>query len=221
LKGGERIFKFYQSIPEVALEVVDMDHILFHIPNESSHTTTYNVSLSTHFCDCPSSVSSCKHILGVERIVREYFLPPPVIQSRVESFEATPMEDDVHNEGVISPTRVSPSDIEVNTISLGNNDLTKDLDNMLEEAQAKLQEVRCSIQNYSKEEVKYKMDVVRTFLTSLAKPFNFERPPTINLPLRGSIASIQANVKRIRMGHGKKNAAFEDEEESDPQPPSK
>jgi hypothetical protein len=221
LKGGERIFKFYQSFLEVALEVVDMDHMLFRIPSESSNTTTYNDSLSTHFCDCPSLVSSCKHILGVERILKEYFLPPPVIQSRVESFEATPMEDDVHNEGVISPTRVSPSDIEVNTISLGNNDLTKDLDNMLEEAQAKLQEVRCSIQNYSKEEVKYKMDVVRTFLTSLAKPFNFERPPTINLPLRGSIASIQANVKRIRMGHGKKNAAFEDEEESDPQPPSK
>jgi hypothetical protein len=66
--------------------------------------------------------------------VREYFLLPPLIESRVESFEITPMEDDVHNEGVISPTRVSPSDIEVNTISLGNIDLTKDLDNMLEEA---------------------------------------------------------------------------------------
>jgi hypothetical protein len=134
LKGGERIFKFYQSFLEVALEVVDMDHMLFRIPSESSHTTTYNVSLSTHFCDYPSHVSSCKHILRVEHIVREYFLPPPILDSRVENFEATPMEDDVHNEGVISPTRVSPSDIEVNTISLGNNDLTKDLDNMLEEA---------------------------------------------------------------------------------------
>jgi hypothetical protein len=61
----------------------------------------------------------------VERIVREYFLPFPVLEVRVESFEATPMEDDVHNEGVISPTRVSPSDIKVNTISLENIDLTK------------------------------------------------------------------------------------------------
>jgi hypothetical protein len=66
--------------------------------------------------------------------VREYFLLPPLIESRVESFEITPMEDDVHNEGVIFPTRVSPSHVEVNTISLGNIDLTKDLDNMLEEA---------------------------------------------------------------------------------------
>jgi hypothetical protein len=81
--------------------------------------------------------------------------------------------------------------------------------------------VRYSIENYSEEEVKCKMDIVRTFLTSLVEPFSFERPTTIDLPLRGFIAGIQANVKHTRMGHGKKNATFEDEEESDPWPPSK
>ena len=96
LKGGERIFKFYQSTLEVTLEVVDMDHMLFRIPSESFHTTTYNISLNTHFCDCSSCISSCKHILGVERIVKEYFLIPPIIESIMESFETTPMEDDIH-----------------------------------------------------------------------------------------------------------------------------
>jgi hypothetical protein len=103
---------------------------------------------------------------------------------------------------------------------LGTIDLTNELFNTLEEAQTKLQEVRCSIKNYCDEEVKYKMDVVRTFLTSLAEPFSFERPPTIDLPLQGSIADIQANVKHTRMEHGKKNATLEDGEGSD-WPPSK
>jgi hypothetical protein len=138
LKDRERIFKFYQSSLEVVLEVLDMDHMLFRIPSESSHTTTYNVSLSTHFCDYPSHVSSCKHILRVEHIVREYFLPPPILDSRVENFEATPMEDDVHNKGVISPTRISPLHVEMNIVSLENIDLTKELVNTLDEVQAKL-----------------------------------------------------------------------------------
>jgi hypothetical protein len=65
--------------------------------------------------------------------VREYFLASPVIEPKVESFEATFMEDDVHNEGVISPTRISPPHVEANIIFLTNIDLTKELVDMLEE----------------------------------------------------------------------------------------
>jgi hypothetical protein len=87
--------------------------------------------LNIHFCDSPSRVSSCKHILGVERIVREYCLSSPIIDSGGDNFEAIPMKDDVHNEGVISPSRTSPANVEVNTNSLGNIDLTKELFNTL------------------------------------------------------------------------------------------
>lgn len=68
----------------------------------------------------------------------EYFLPSPVIELRVESFEAILMEDDVHNKGVISPTRKSLSNVEVNTNSLRNIDHTTEILNTLKEAQVKL-----------------------------------------------------------------------------------
>lgn len=81
--------------------------------------------------------------------------------------------------------------------------------------------MRYSIENYNKEKVKYKMNFVQTFLTSLTEPSTFIRPPSTDLPLWGSIAGIQANVKRTRMEHGKKNATFEDGEGSDPRSPLK
>ena len=67
-----------------------MEHMLFCDASESSLDTSYNVSLSTHFCDCPSRVSTCKHILGVQQIMREYFVS-------FDSMEAT--EETMSREG--------------------------------------------------------------------------------------------------------------------------
>jgi hypothetical protein len=119
--------------------VVDMEHMLFCIPSENFHTTMYNVSLNTHFCDCPSRISNCKHILGVERIVKEYFLPSQVIESIVESFEAIIIENDVHNKGVMSPIRLYAPNVDINNDSFKKIDLTRELLNMFEEAQIKFQ----------------------------------------------------------------------------------
>jgi hypothetical protein len=84
-----------------------MEHVLFRVPSERSYASTYDVFLSIHFCGKPFRVSSCKHILEVELLVREYFLSSPVIESRIKSFEAILIEDDVHNESVIFPKRTS------------------------------------------------------------------------------------------------------------------
>lgn len=60
------MFKTYQSNLVAVLKVVDMEHILFYMVSESYLDTKYNISLSTHFCNCPTHISTCKHILGVE-----------------------------------------------------------------------------------------------------------------------------------------------------------
>lgn len=73
LKGEKRIFKNYQSSPDNVLQVVDKDNRLFHVKSETSPNVWYNVSLNTHYCDCPDTVSTCKHIYAVQIFVKEYF----------------------------------------------------------------------------------------------------------------------------------------------------
>jgi hypothetical protein len=93
---------------------------------------------------------------------------------------------------------------------------------MLGGAEALVQLVKSSIGVYSTEEKKYKIHVLECFLASLSQAFTFERPNSINLPRRGSsIAKNQENVKRTRMGHGKKHIAMEDDAKVGPHPTSK
>ena len=47
------------------------------------------------------------------------------------------------------------------------------------------------------------------FLDFFSKPITFERPSTIDIFWRESIASIQENVRRTRMGHGQKQKTLE------------
>ncbi|KAG0628901.1 hypothetical protein M758_1G060900 [Ceratodon purpureus] len=73
----------------------------------------------------------------------------------------------------------------------------------------------------SEEEVKRKFQALQACFSTLSEPSNFERPNAIILPLRGSIASIQENVKRTKMGYGKKRTILEVGETSAPRPPLK
>ena len=54
----------------------------------------------------------------------------------------------------------------------------------------------------SAEEWKHKIDLCNRFIESMEEPFTFDRPAMIDLPTKGSISTIQANVKRTRMGFG-------------------
>ena len=49
-----------------------------------------------------------------------------------------------------------------------------------------------------------KIHIKRTFLDSFSKPTTFEKPSTIDVLRQGSIASMQENVKRTKIGHGQK-----------------
>lgn len=71
------------------------------------------------------------------------------------------------------------------------------------------------------EEAQQKEDVLQRIVESMSMPFTFPRPPTIDLPVRGSIAHLQENVQRTRMGHGQKRKMSDDGEGSSSQPPSK
>ena len=97
------------------MEVVDADHMLFRIANESIPNTKYSVSLNTYFCDCPSQKSTCKHILGVQLIVKEYFSCP---QAKVLIRHVDHLDDIVNLESI--------SSMEIDTLpsnSSGNNNL--------------------------------------------------------------------------------------------------
>ena len=78
-----------------------------------------------------------------------------------------------------------------------------DLLQVIGEMESTFVEVKSSIRKYGKEEAKYKIDMIKACMQSLMEPFTFQKPYRIMLPSRGSILSIQENVKRTRMGHGR------------------
>ena len=53
--------------------MIDKDNRLFHVKNETSRNIWYNVSLNTHFCDYPDTISTCKYIYIVQIFVKKYF----------------------------------------------------------------------------------------------------------------------------------------------------
>lgn len=69
------------------MEAVDLEHMLFCVASKSTSAIRYNVSSSTHFCDCPSHVSTCKHMLDVQQIVKDFFISS---QSREASIGYVP-----------------------------------------------------------------------------------------------------------------------------------
>lgn len=193
---------------------MDEAHLLFRVQSESNDGTWYNVSLNTHFCDCPDRNSTCKHILGVQLIVKGYF---KATRENEIVEEMMPMEEDIICAALISPTNMG---VEVGGPSVLDDSSVKLL-SAIAEAETLLQSVKTSIGDHTEDEKKHKVQVLQKFLTSFSEPFTFERPATIDLPRRGSISVIQENVKRTRMGHGKKRVAVESVEEGASQPPFK
>ena len=84
-----------------------------------------------------------------------------------------------------------------------------------------MQESKLLIHNYKKEGVLHKIEIGRKFWASFKEPFTFDRLQIIDLPSRGSIASLQANVQGTRMGHGKKKAIEDTRKEISERPPLK
>jgi len=66
-----------------------------------------------------------------------------------------------------------------------------------------LQKLKSNIGEYRAEEMKYKIEIIRGCMNSITVPFMFARPFPITLPSKCSISSIQENIQRTRMGHGR------------------
>lgn len=214
LKGGERIFKSYQATPSNILQVVDEANLLFSVHSETIEGTWYNVSLNTYFCNCPDRNATCKHILGVQRIVKEHFQTP---RENEMAEDIMVMEDNISNIASISPII---TDVGVEESSASQEADAKLL-TAITEVEALLQNTKASIGDYTDDEKEHKVQVLQSFLTSFSEPFTFQRPATIDLPRQGSISIIQENIKRTRMGHGKRRMTSESVEEGASQPPSK
>lgn len=214
LKGGKRIFKNYQSSPDNVLQVVDKDNRLFHVKSETSPNVWYNVSLNTHYCDCPDTVSTCKHIYAVQIFVKEYFEKS---KGKEIIDELLPMITDTQ---VIEVERDFQMDVPIDeppVVDVTGEKLRETITN----AQTLLESLKDSIDNYSEIEKQQKQQLVQNFIASCLEPTTFERPSLINMPRRGSISSQQENVQRTRMGHGQKRSVSEIGEGSTPRPPIK
>ena len=71
------------------------------------------------------------------------------------------------------------------------------------------QTLESNLIHVSAEEWKYKIESSNRFIESLKQPFTFDRPVMIDLPTKGSISTIQANMKRTRMGFGSSARSIE------------
>ena len=197
LKGGERILKAFELNPENTLEVISEEQLLYRVRSESWYTTKYNVSLQAYFCDCAARVSSCKHILGVQMIVNMYLLPYTHKDDGFEIF--SPIEGTC-----VGTTSLDVANEENIEDALPMESKEEKLFSLLQELEVLMQESKLSIHKYKREEVLHKIEIGRKFLASFKEPFTFDRPQMVDLPSRVSIASLQANVQRTRMGYGKK-----------------
>lgn len=105
--------------------------------------------------------------------------------------EPTPLEDDVlYNEGKMSPIVMDALNADISSSSLEDNAKQRNLLTILDEAQAMIQHIKSSIQQYTEAEVEHKMNIVRKFLTLLLEPFTFTNPSSIDFHVWRSIAII-------------------------------
>ena len=112
LKGGERICKLYVTNPDGVLQIVNKDLLLFRIRSETNPDTTYNVSLSCHYCDCPTIITTCKHIIGLQLILKKYFSTDfklfELVDSQMPSEEPDVMTFNLEDSPIIEENASTP-----------------------------------------------------------------------------------------------------------------
>ncbi|XP_024400655.1 uncharacterized protein [Physcomitrium patens] len=217
LKGGERILKAYKEDPDAILEVVNTEHMLFYMTSESSPSIKYSVSLNTHYCNCPARQSTCKHILGLQLIVKEFFSPSQSSEVGIESMDNV----DYPNNDALSHLRENDLNMGGSHEDQRRSECKRRARDLCRQVEELMSHMISSMDDCDIEEAQQKEDVLQRIVESMSMPFTFPRPPTIDLPVRGSIAHLQENVQRTRMGHGQKRKMSDDGEGSSSQPPSK
>ena len=190
--------KAYECSPMDVLEVVDNEHFLFHIKSETNPSIWYSVSSKTYYCNCSDRVSTCKHIFGVQCIVKEFFEKPKDDELMEEILH---MESNIENIDVMNSFLVDEPMEEATS----NDVMREKVLNSLSELNSLC---RVSLYVDNEEEMKRKLQALQSCIAIFLEPLNFERPKTINLPLRCSISFIQENVKHTKMGHERIRVIF-------------
>jgi hypothetical protein len=143
------------------------------------------VSLKTHYYNCPDRVSTCKHIFGVQSIIKKFFEKP---QDDEFVEEILHMESNMETIDFMSPSQVD----EPMEGASSNNVMRGKMLNSLSELDSLC---TASLDVDNEEEMKRKLQALQACIPTFFEPSSFERPKIIDLPLRGSIFSIQENVK--------------------------
>lgn len=187
LKGGERILKAYEENPESILETLDEEHSLFRMRSESSPSTYYDISLNSHFCNCASEVSTCKHIIGMEFIMAKHF---PSLQCDNEELHFQESFVEVDNIEMTTSMTIESSFAQKKSASDKGSHHVEEFSSLLEEMEVLIGKTKFSMHDFTIEELEHKMDLAKKFISSFKEPFTFERPPRIALPSKGSILSL-------------------------------
>ena len=198
LKGEERICKAYQSSPMDVLEMVDKEHLLFHIKSETNSTLGYSVSLKTYYCNWPDRVFTCKHIFRVQSIFKEFF-EKPKDDEFVEI--VLHMESNMETIDVISPSQVD----EPMEDATPNDAIWKKMLNALNELDS-LCKVFLIVDN--EDEMKWKLQALQACIATCLESSSFERSKTLISPSEVPFLPYKS-VKRTRMGHGRKRPTSE------------
>ena len=102
LFAGEQILQRFKD-DEGTLIVVDEASMLFKIQSLTSESQWYVVSMQSNYCDYPDWSSICKHIIGVQLILKECFPHLYSIMPIVDSVRAManlPVVEDTNNDGM-------------------------------------------------------------------------------------------------------------------------
>jgi hypothetical protein len=165
------------------------------------------VSLSCHYCDCPAPKSTCKHIIGLQLILKKYLSTDFNLWEPVDS-QVPPEEPivlNIEDSPILEESGSEPIEVQ--------GFFEEERRIQLLQLQATISKVwqtlESSLVHVSAEEWKHKIDLCNHFIESMEEPFTFDRSAMIDLPTKGSISTIQANVKRTRMGFGSSARSIE------------
>ena len=233
LTGGERIFRLYEINFHNILEVVDETHHFFRMTSKNIEGLWYYVSLATHFCRCLSKSSSCKYLVGMKMILKTHYLHIHMNDNNELSSKVNVGEVIGHinvNFGEYLPSinnnvKFTTTDFEGELIpqythegvssstSCGKQKhlFWQGMENLVE----KFDSMKIELEIMSVDELEHKLKIVKRCITSLHEPYTLNILSTISLPSRGSIYSIQKNVRQTRVGHGKQH---ESQIQKEPQP---
>ena len=190
LKGGERICKLYVTDSDEVLQIINKDLLLFYIRSETNPDTTYNVSLSCYYCDCPTIIITCKHIIGLQLILKKYFSTDfklfELVDSQMPSEEPDVMTFNLEDSPIIEENASTPIEM--------HNYFEEKWRIELLQLQATISEVWQTLESnlihVSSEEWKHKIGLSNRFIESMKESFTFDRPAMIVLPTKGSISTI-------------------------------